>query len=906
MLAQQIADGYARRAQCECSTADALVLSKRIVSALIEENPYRGATLSQIALGISADDVHAWQDLALRAWSAPCESAAAFIFENAESLNASPLALRLLGLLSTTIPEGRKVIVCTRRQLPLRPPTGSAFCEVTAADLKFSRNEIRSIFSPEIGESVLAQVEEITQGWPIAAMLFARLESEGRLENVLRELDFTAFEDLYAYLAQSVIDGLPPQEFAALVAAAAIPQVRREDVRTACDDEHAAARIERLSETLPFVHAEPDGSFSVHPFLMNAIRFNHPSECRRYIERAALAARRRGELYRAADLFLAIGDTARALSAVEGQVISYFGETPPEFVDIVTRIDDATLVRYPATYSAAFLFRLYFLAPDVILAQTRSVYDALGPEVSPLFRSGILSSLINCYYNLGDLSEAWRVLEAFESSLTSEPSSPERVLPLLWHWALNCYEGRFASWEADQAKGEAIFPAGTFGVMLRDFTARMHRSRGDSQWDWETLERAIALVEDSGLLVYQAVVLVDLVFAAWLYDKPDAFEHYLGRLESEVAPSMPRGVQHFIDCARGRGSHAIEGYEQLQARCYAYLMAVSLASDPAERKRFAAAALVTARASHQKLYMVFALLTYAEFNPAECDAVLSEAQLVAAEIESPALQDAVAAWRTRAANLGMLEPLAARIRNAPSRSAEAIRVELLTGNVLHGGKPAPITPKEALALFAMATKAQRFSAMELATMLWPKQSSEAGTNSLRVMVSRVRSKFPGLNIIASSMDGYRLGSDAIVDVDAVERALDAYRRGHPSEPQRATLKAAFEAMSAGRPTTLVSQPWFAPLEAHFELIEREIASVLAEEALEAGDAKAAYYIASEMLLRDGCDESACAVALRALSALGLQSVATVLYARFCKELAAEFDAEPPEELRALGVQSTNF
>ncbi len=898
-LAQQIANGYERRSQCDCSAADALVLSKRVVSTLIEEDPHGRAALSQTALGLAKDDVHGWQDLALRAWSARGDHAAAFIFENAESLHASPPALRLLGLFATTIPENRRVVVCTRRHISLPPTTRRGLCVITASDLSFSREEMSSVFSSEIGAAELARVEAIAQGWPIAVMLFARLESEGRLETVIGELDSTAFEDLYAYLAESVIDGLARQELASLVAAAAIPRARRADVEAACMDAEAGKQIEHLSEMLPFVHAEADGSFSVHPFLMNAIRLNHRSESRRCVERAACAAQASGELYRAAELYLAIGETSRALDAVEGQVISYFGDTPSEFVDIVTRIDDAILVRYPATYSAAFLFRLYFLAPDVILARTRSVYDALGSEVSPLFKSGILSSLINCYYNIGDLNQARRELNAFEASLTSESSSPERVLPLLWHWALDCYEGKFGLWEANQARGEATFPPGTFGVMLRDFTARMHRARGEVQSEWKTLERAIALVEGSGLLVYVAVVLVELIFAAWLYDKPVAFDHYLGRLEREVAPSMPRGVQHLIDCARGRGSQAVEGYEQLQARCYGYLIAISLSDDLLERKRLAAASLVAARASHQKLYTIFALCAYAEFAEGERDALLAEAQSVAAAVESPALQEAVAAWRAGAPNVGMLEPLAARMRSTPTHPREKVHIELLTGNVAYIGRPANTTPKEALALFALASKERPFSAIELASMLWPEQSSEAGVNSLRVMVSRVRSKFPGLDVIASTEQGYRLGSDTVVDVVGVERALDAFRRGHPTEPQHATLVRAFEAMSAGRPTTLVSQPWFAPLEAHFELAEREIAALLTEEALRAGDATRAYHIASEMLLRDGCDESACGLAIRALRSLGRHSAAATLYDRFCRELAAELDAEPSLELRTL-------
>lgn len=903
MLAHQVAGSYERRAECDCSAADALTLSKRVVSALIEEDPHGRATLSQIALGVAQQDLHGWQDLALRAWSDPCAEPAAFVFENAESLQSSPPALRLLGLLVSTVPEGRKVIVCTRRQISLPPLPPSAVCEITASDLQFSRDEICSIFSPEIPDAVLAQVEEITRGWPIAVMLFARLESEGRLASVIGELDFTTFEDLYAYLAESVVAALPPREFAALTAAAAIPRARRSDIEAACDDPEAGLQIERLSETLPFVRAEADDWFSVHPFLMHAIRLNHRLVCRRYVERAAQAAQARNELYRAAELYLVIGETSRALDAVEGQVISYVGGTPPEFVDIITRIDDATLTRFPATYSAAFLFRLYFLAPDVILAQTRSVYGALGPEVSPLFRSGILSSLINCYYNVGDLGRARQELEAFEASLSSEPSSPERVLTALWHWALDCYEGKFALWEANQAKGEATFPPGTFGVMLRDFTARMHRSRGDAESEWQTLERAIALVEGSGLLVYVAVVLVELIFAAWLYDRPDAFEHYLSRLEREVAPSMPRGVAHFIDCARGRSSQAVEGYEQLQARCYAYLIAISRAADLAERKRLAAAALVAARTSHQRLYIVFALCAYAEFAPAERDSLLAEAQLVASEVESPALQSAVTAWRDRRSNLGMLEPLAARVRGVPAHSEQTVRVELLTGSVLHGTQPAPVTPKEALAVFALASKARPFSAIELTSMLWPEQSSEAGANSLRVMVSRVRSKFPGLDVIASSEQGYRLGSSTVVDIVAVERSLDAYRRGHSSEFQGATLLAAFEAMSAGRPTTLVSQPWFAPLEAHIELLEREIASALGEESLRAGDAAQAYSIASEMLVRDGCDEAACALGIRALRSLGRESAATELYDRFQNELRVTLDARASEELRALAADA---
>ncbi len=136
----------------------------------------------------------------------------------------APSALQLLTRFLAKRPAERSIVLCSRENLRLHLSRFAAphrIVTLRADDLAFSRGEIEDIFAPlELEGTALDRIYEISQGWPIPVLFLARLASEGRHIELLERLSGIAFEELYEYLADQVIDALPPPVTAALFAAA--------------------------------------------------------------------------------------------------------------------------------------------------------------------------------------------------------------------------------------------------------------------------------------------------------------------------------------------------------------------------------------------------------------------------------------------------------------------------------------------------------------------------------------------------------------------------------------------------------------------------------------------------------------------------------------------------------------
>lgn len=914
-LARQFVAESERSAICDVAgIADDLDLARRLLPALAVEDPGRMQALSQreLMLGDGGTSVADRLSLAVEEWHQPASSAA-FVFENAEHIAASPNAREFFGRLMSLRPEGRTVVICSRENLRLHltrfaPP--HEIMTLRAADLAFDRNEIQQIFTPYAqAPQVVDRIAQLSQGWPIAVFLLKRFVQEGRIETLLQKLDDVAFEELHDYLADQVLSSMCRELADAVFACAAIPSAKLEDLRIAFPDSAVLEALEEFTKESPFVTRRDDGAFVVHPLLAAQLLEQHEDRRRGLLAQIAEAHIAAGNFPRAAELELARGDQAAAAEALGKHEVIRDHAPSMEYARVLASLDRTLVQSYPRLWGVTALLRLFCAPTEELLEEAETLWRTLSSDASPLERFYVLLFRLLFMSYIGLFEEAEELLERFAGENEAQESGSVFEAYILYLRGLfRARTGHLVQAEHDltmalpRISGMDVMMSGTLLTLGADIA----RVRGEFAVARQFIDRAIAAAKRSTLFNFVAFDYAEATFGAWFSGDDAAFSRYVQRLDEIVTHNGVHGFSYFSAIAIGRNAEPKEA-DLLKWVVCGQLMASARAINTAQALRLAKSALVSAESYRTPFLECLASIAVAIYDDAQYDEYMRRAEEAAARCESQPLQAAVHGLRSRSNEIGMLEPFVTHLRREHAERVPLLEVSLTSGTVRCQGRAVSLSERELAVLVALALRQEVVPRSRLADLLWPDVDEYAARNALSVTLHRLRQHLGSEDAVVRSGEGYRLHDDVRVDLWEIDRAVTAVRtRSKLTDTDRATLRATYERLRGKRLEKMLNWEWFEPVERHFSEMRLEVAQRLAADALERGETQRALDLAHDMIAYDPCDEPAREIAIRALLLAGETSAAMRHYRQYRETLLAELQCEPSDHIKALvGLATTS-
>jgi DNA-binding SARP family transcriptional activator len=837
-----------------------------------------------------------------RAWPEPGQKSV-LVFESVETLVERPQVLAFFGRLLASSPQHCSFVVCSRR--PLRLPLSKIapphlIVTLRAQDLAFGAAEIESSLLPlQLTKHELAEIERVTQGWPIGVLMLRRFAEEGRLREALTRLDDLTFEETHEYLVEEVLGALAADELDVLLACAAIADALLEDVEAALGPE-APEALERLLQASPFVQ-RVDGAHLVHPLLRAAVERRFVRRSSELARRAAEAHERAGRHLRAAHLLRRLGDlpgTARNLVAQAALPNRVSGS---DYSELIASLDAETLRAHPVLRAVTAYPRRFRVDPHLLRSEIEDIWRTLPATIEFEVRCSIGNTLARQMYETGRFEEAEAILRGLERDAGGVADVPRTAGEAYVARTLACVlarTGRLNEAEAYFRKGYDNAPGAQF-VMSRSAIERalIERLRGRRDAERRLLDDAIRLASGVHATVHLACALGEAAFAAWLAGEDAAMLDYVERLEECVRRDGMRGFAHFCAAAHGAPREA-DGSEQPNWLACAGLMAAGAVEGPA-RRALLEKAKRDADESNDVFLRVLADVALALDDPAR-DELLVEALTLAASIEAPGPQAAVAQLLAGRDEPGVLSSFARRF-DARERSPERLAVEVLTRTIRRGDAAVDLRDRELALIVALARQRGASTRAELGELLWPELDEQAARDALNSCLYRVRQRLGDGAIVWRRSDGYRLAENVRVDIREIEpwaQTLCQTRR-----PLRDGERALLSELHARlRDNTLREGEvweWLEPLAARLAELALAVGERLAQDALARHRFADALAVARDLVARDPCDETARELAIRAHLGVGDRGAATRELRAYREVLARELDAEPSDYLVSL-------
>jgi DNA-binding SARP family transcriptional activator len=229
----------------------------------------------------------------------------------------------------------------------------------------------------------------------------------------------------------------------------------------------------------------------------------------------------------------------------------------------------------------------------------------------------------------------------------------------------------------------------------------------------------------------------------------------------------------------------------------------------------------------------------------------------------------------------------------------AVRIEVLTGRALVNGAEIVLCPTHRLLVCALARCRHPVSTEQVRALMWPDDDPARSANLLNMAVHRLRKRI-GDRAIVQSPEGYRLGDDVVVDLWEIE-ALAAQLRG-TRVPDLATAEhwlPIVQRVCCGCVRSACDPEFVGLLERRMQTAAREITSRLAGNALSQHRPELALALVRVALDFDGCDESACEIAIRAHLARGDRAAAIREYRDYTRALTEDLGLAPSFALGSL-------
>jgi DNA-binding SARP family transcriptional activator len=903
-LARQLATRHGGRAViCDCSLLDSAGdLARRVVAAIatIDSRDAEAWAREQLTLHDQEAD---WRALADRAWCA-ADKPTVFIFENAEDIpDGGALKAAFDALLAKPMNPASITVVCSRRAFVVPYSAGLSPHEVstiTAGDLRFDEEEISAILrGANLHESSAKAIANVSQGWPIVVLLFARFASEGSVDRLLSRLDNIAFEDLYEYIASQLLNELDSIEMDILTACAATEHITAAELTQMFGNDAVTSAIDTLEKRIPFTYHSRNDRFEVHPIIKSMLWKRRESRCRDIVGTVAEACERRGDNVRSAQLHLSLRDQVGAARAIK-DVGPYLVSTPSiELSSILSALNQEVLTQFPALWCAAIIHRGYSMPPQEWIASARAMWVSFKDGEPGNVRSSVFSTYLNGLVNVGSFDEAHAELEQFVERLLPNDVSGQAVAHV-YRAALDSYSGHYDRLDGLEEQLAHLFAASdiTHCLVLYDVVSPKYLARGEKQRNVQTLDRAWQIGKRVKAPV-GLIVAVNAAFSAWFHGDDERFDWYLGELEAAVTPGVMRGHRLFLECARGRGRGVPYGYEKLRARCEALLIASSLSDDVEEARTFAGAALEAAMKSSRPFYEVLSLVALAELEKPRRDECLHKASAIAQQIDSGPLRKAIFALTVPGRDAGMLQSFVDRYGRFTKEPV--LQVNVFAAQVFKKGTCVALPRRELALILALARHPRWYHAEELISDLFPELDRISGQNRLYVYIHRTRKRLGDEGVIRTGPAGFRLGDTVSVDIWNIEIELKRAQAVSKilDEKSRKSLTDLYARCQRSRPAALLYMDFFEALERRIIALRHDVSTLLARDAIARQDVPRALALSKQMIEDDQWDEVGYETAIRAYLLEHNEASAFHVW-RIYRDLSiSEFGVEPHGALGAL-------
>jgi LuxR family maltose regulon positive regulatory protein len=458
--------------------------------------------------------------------------------------------------------------------------------ELTAAMLRFSREETRAAFATELSEEMLDALLERTEGWAIAIQL-ARLLLAGRADEPDRIRRLTGDHGHIAnYLAEQVVAGLSEdlQEF--LMRTSILERFNAELANAICGRQDAwdmLWRLDHLNALLIPMDAQHRWFRFHHLFaecLQNLLARKHPELLRELHSRASLWFEGQGrvsEAVRHASLAGDVSRSARLTEAAGGWELILFGGIA-YLRNLLGAVPERELAKYPRLQMA----KAYLHLKDGKIVAARAVFNAAtaasrADTVSAAFRRDALNvgTLISGY------EDNWLTPQNYDelASITDSLAPEDRVT----HGVIYCERamaamalGRFE--EAHSVSEQAMREMRHGGTVLGLNYCYLHAGlaafyQGRTHLADQTLREARRMAEenfgaDSGLRNAADLLLATVHYwcntfnederrnfhkaLSYIEENDGWFELYAGGLEVEAGLAMESGDLHSLRTAVDR------------------------------------------------------------------------------------------------------------------------------------------------------------------------------------------------------------------------------------------------------------------------------------------------------------------------------------------------------------------
>lgn len=896
----QYADGRERVNTCDCTEVqDSIDFAGRIVRALAGNDATALHVLAQQKIGLGRDTC-AWSDYLLTTWNTVTDPSL-FIFENAEHLRSEDV-LSLLGLLFAELGSARTIGLCSRTALPFRLTRYAKPHEIVSVhsdELAFDRCELEELFvGMGADDATLDAVENITRGWPIAALLLSRFTAQGSLGALLKRLEHVEYADVYEYLIEHVLQKLDPDQMRVMLALAGIPNATFADLELLFEQPPPAAALLLMLSALDFVQTT-DVGYDIHPLVRSALKIRFGNQVTLVMRGIANRWRERGGLIRAATLYVQLGEPQLAAESLEGETVLYLQTPSVEYAHVVQSIPPEVLVRYPTVWAAATPCRGPSLRQEQWLAEAEQIWLQLDSTTSPLTRSAVLASYANVLANVGRHAEALRLLDNFKMSGYAQPGTGEQILANYLRCAVYARKNRFDESDPIWLEIEPQLRAAksSYALGLEEFVARRARVEGDRNLERRTLDHVIAIALESRVDMVICYAHMSATFGAWLAGEDALFSYYIERLNAVAPAYMQKATALFRNAAAGNVEQMVESVENPRFRVYAFLIATTTGPQT-QRAKFAWRAVSASDYYGEPFLQVLSRVAVGLSDTSPRDDMFSDALSIAAGISTPNVSSRVKALQTNEADVGPWKAFSA-FRERDEKTSNNFKLAVLAATITKDDVPIRLSDREMELLIALALKPAGRSRDELIELLCPDSDASDGHQTLRVITNRVRSKLGETRAVTVSNGNYQLGPAFQADVCEIEARLKA------TQTQRGLCEA--ELLRLQKDIDVLWTPsnrlqkweWLAPAILRLNELAYETGLRVARRLLDMGNFENAIRFGRRLIEYDACDESAREIVVRALMASGDELGAHAESRRYREALHRELGCAPSEAFERL-------
>jgi DNA-binding SARP family transcriptional activator len=238
------------------------------------------------------------------------------------------------------------------------------------------------------------------------------------------------------------------------------------------------------------------------------------------------------------------------------------------------------------------------------------------------------------------------------------------------------------------------------------------------------------------------------------------------------------------------------------------------------------------------------------------------------------------------------------------RQQRPLRVEVVSARVFAHGVPVAVPRSELALILALAIRRRDLNREALIEDLYPNLDDHRAYNTLKVTVHRVRRRLGTDEAIRYESRTLSLGDNVDVDLPRLEQEMTRVRlEVELCREQRDYLERVRRRIVNGRPSFCLEWPWFEETERRLNDVARDIAALLASDALRNGHHQRAIDLALELARDDPSDEIAAEIAIRAFLLAGNRTAATLEYRRYSSELQRDGGQRPSHEINALILRS---